>query len=152
MQGEDKKYGAYHLAPVSNSRRFLIRVAAFTLSMLEYIKTIRTLWPNVKGTVLFFALLLILNPTIVAFMKDNPELISPDNAMDMLLDRTGEYYNRCHCASPAWLVSSATFQTPGYSSLEQLRNRRHGSVARGCLHAVLRVPRLQRGMSSQILL
>ncbi|KAF8193894.1 glycolipid 2-alpha-mannosyltransferase-domain-containing protein [Mycena galopus ATCC 62051] len=32
------------------------------------------------------------------FMAANPELISPDNAMGMLTDRTRTYYNRCHYA------------------------------------------------------
>ncbi|KAJ7784885.1 glycosyltransferase family 15 protein [Mycena maculata] len=52
---------------------------AFTVALPEVKKTIRSLWSNVK-----------------AFMKQNPDLLSPDNAVDMLLDRTKEYYNMCH--------------------------------------------------------
>ena len=32
-----------------------------------------------------------------AFTNANPELVSPDNAMDFLSDDGGETYNRCHC-------------------------------------------------------
>ncbi|KAJ7453387.1 glycosyltransferase family 15 protein [Mycena latifolia] len=52
---------------------------AFTLALHEYKKTIRSLWRHVKG-----------------FMDANPELISPDNALGMLVDRTRTYYDRCH--------------------------------------------------------
>ena len=31
------------------------------------------------------------------FIKANPELVSPDNAMSFLSDDGGETYNRCHC-------------------------------------------------------
>ncbi|KAJ7931325.1 glycosyltransferase family 15 protein [Mycena leptocephala] len=60
MEGEDKKY-------------------AFTISLPEFDKTIKGLWPAVK-----------------AFMKANPDLIVPDNGLRMLTDRTGTNYNRCH--------------------------------------------------------
>ncbi|KAJ7111242.1 glycosyltransferase family 15 protein [Mycena epipterygia] len=59
MQGEDKKY-------------------AFIITLPEYRKTIRSLWPTVNE-----------------FMKANPELIVADNAMDMLYDAKGNY-NLCH--------------------------------------------------------
>jgi len=60
MEGEDKKY-------------------AFTVSMPEYERTIKGLWP-----------------AVTEFMEANPDLIAPNNAFDMLIDpRTGTY-NRCH--------------------------------------------------------
>ncbi|TCD71889.1 alpha 1,2-mannosyltransferase 2.4.1 [Steccherinum ochraceum] len=51
----------------------------FTISLPEYRETITTLWAGVKE-----------------FIKENPELVSPDNAMDFLSDDHGETYNRCH--------------------------------------------------------
>ncbi|KAF7291165.1 Glycosyltransferase family 15 protein [Mycena indigotica] len=62
MEGEDKKY-------------------AFTISMPENRKTVRTLWPIVKE-----------------FIANNPSLLADDNSLDMLTATTkgGAYWNMCH--------------------------------------------------------
>ncbi|KAJ7437579.1 glycosyltransferase family 15 protein [Mycena galericulata] len=52
---------------------------AFTISLPEDKKTIRSLWPSVQE-----------------FMEKHPGLVVRDNALPMLLDLTGLYYNRCH--------------------------------------------------------
>ncbi|KAJ7219288.1 glycosyltransferase family 15 protein [Mycena pura] len=54
------------------------KVYGFTVSLLEYPTTIPTLWDTVNE-----------------FMNGNPNLISPDNAMDFLSDDGGETYNKC---------------------------------------------------------
>ncbi|KAJ7498260.1 glycosyltransferase family 15 protein [Mycena galericulata] len=51
----------------------------FTISLPEYETTIPTLWDAVKE-----------------FVKENPDLITPDNALGFLSDDNGETYNRCH--------------------------------------------------------
>ncbi|KAJ3802847.1 glycosyltransferase family 15 protein [Lentinula aff. detonsa] len=55
------------------------KVYGFTVSLYEYEATIPTLWQAVKE-----------------FIHENPDLVSPDNAMAFLSDDGGESYNRCH--------------------------------------------------------
>ncbi|KAE9396066.1 glycosyltransferase family 15 protein [Gymnopus androsaceus JB14] len=55
------------------------KVYGFTVSLYEYEATIPSLWQAVKE-----------------FISDNPDLVSPDNAMAFLSDDGGESYNRCH--------------------------------------------------------
>ncbi|KAK7467143.1 hypothetical protein VKT23_004202 [Stygiomarasmius scandens] len=55
------------------------KVYGFTVSLYEYEATIPTLWDAVKE-----------------FIHENPDLVSPDNAMQFLSDDGGEHYNRCH--------------------------------------------------------
>lgn len=54
----------------------------FVLSLYEYIETIPTLWESTKK-----------------FIKNFPEHIVEDNAMDFLSDDGGETYNKCHFVS-----------------------------------------------------
>lgn len=51
----------------------------FTISLYEYEATIETLWQTVKG-----------------FMKEYPQYIHPNNALDFISDDGGETYNLCH--------------------------------------------------------
>ncbi|KAJ6632054.1 glycolipid 2-alpha-mannosyltransferase-domain-containing protein [Mycena sp. CBHHK59/15] len=51
----------------------------FTISHTECEATIPTLWDAVKE-----------------FVRENPDLIAPDNAMGFLRDDNGETYNKCH--------------------------------------------------------
>ncbi|KAF7290423.1 Glycosyltransferase family 15 protein [Mycena chlorophos] len=62
MEGEDKRY-------------------AFTISIHEYKKTVRTLWPTVRD-----------------FISSNPDLIAEDNALEMLMERNKNSvtWNMCH--------------------------------------------------------
>ncbi|KAH9063423.1 glycosyltransferase family 15 protein [Lactarius vividus] len=55
------------------------KVYGFTISLPEYGETIETLWSTVRE-----------------FMKENPDLIAPDNGMGFLSDDGGLTYNRCH--------------------------------------------------------
>ncbi|KAF7313992.1 Glycosyltransferase family 15 protein [Mycena chlorophos] len=85
MQGEDKKYG-------------------FTISLPDDRTTIRTLRKNVRGTVSVYFSSRMSAPTseperAAEFVNKNPDLVSPDNGVDMLLDthKSGKKeYNRCH--------------------------------------------------------
>ena len=52
----------------------------FTITLLEFEKTIPTLWPTVKE-----------------FIEENPQYVAPDNAMGYLSENGGETYNLCHC-------------------------------------------------------
>ena len=52
---------------------------SFVLSLYEYVETIPTLWDSVKG-----------------FMKQHPEHIHENNAMEFLSDDGGNSYNHCH--------------------------------------------------------
>lgn len=51
----------------------------FTLSLYEYVETIPTLWDSTK-----------------AFMKEHPEHIHKDNALQFISDDAGATYNHCH--------------------------------------------------------
>jgi len=55
------------------------KVYGFTISLFEYEATIPTLWTAVKE-----------------FIKENPSLMPPDNAMSFISDDGGDTYNRCH--------------------------------------------------------
>jgi len=55
------------------------KVYGFTISLYEYETTIPTLWDTVKD-----------------FIKENPDLLAPGNAMQFLSDDGGQTYNRCH--------------------------------------------------------
>lgn len=54
--------------------------AGFTITLLEFEKTIPTLWPTVKE-----------------FIEENPQYVAPDNAMRYLSEDGGDTYNLCHC-------------------------------------------------------
>ncbi|KAK0233500.1 glycosyltransferase family 15 protein [Armillaria fumosa] len=55
------------------------KIYGFTISFLEWEKTIPTLWSTVKE-----------------FMKRYPRYVSESNAMDFLSDNNGKSYNLCH--------------------------------------------------------
>lgn len=55
---------------------------SFVLSLYEYIDTIPTLWESTKK-----------------FIKNYPQHIAADNAMEFLSDDGGETYNKCHFVS-----------------------------------------------------
>jgi alpha 1,2-mannosyltransferase len=52
---------------------------SFTISLIEFVETIPTLWDTTKE-----------------FMQAHPEHIAKDNAMHFVSD-DGESYNMCHC-------------------------------------------------------
>jgi alpha 1,2-mannosyltransferase len=52
---------------------------AFTISLLEWEQTIPTLWQRVKD-----------------FVRDHPQYLSKDNALQFLSDNGGDSYNLCH--------------------------------------------------------
>lgn len=69
----------------------------FTLSLYEYIETIPTLWESTKN-----------------FMKDHPEHIHKDNAMEFLSDDGGDTYNKCHFWSNFEVGNLDFWRSPAY--------------------------------------
>ncbi|KZT01984.1 glycosyltransferase family 15 protein [Laetiporus sulphureus 93-53] len=55
------------------------KVYGFTITLLEFEKTIATLWPTVKE-----------------FMAENPQYVAEENSMGYLSEDGGETYNLCH--------------------------------------------------------
>ncbi|KAJ6617031.1 glycosyltransferase family 15 protein [Mycena sp. CBHHK59/15] len=70
----------------------------FTISLPEYELTIPTLWDAVKE-----------------FIRENPTLISPDNAMGFLSDDAGESYNKCHFWSNFEIADLDLWRSEPYS-------------------------------------
>lgn len=71
---------------------------AFTISIFEYLGTIPTLWD-----------------TTVDFMKENPELIHPNNMMDFISDDDGTSYNLCHFWSNFEIASLDFYRGEAYT-------------------------------------
>ncbi|KAJ7025927.1 glycosyltransferase family 15 protein [Mycena alexandri] len=69
---------------------------AFTISFPEIKSTVKGLWP-----------------AVVEFVQQNPALLSPDNALEMLKDRKG-YYNMCHFWSNFEIASLDLWRSPAY--------------------------------------
>ncbi|KAJ7186417.1 glycosyltransferase family 15 protein [Mycena filopes] len=69
---------------------------AFTMALPDIKATLRGLWPSV-----------------VDFVNQNPNLISPDNALEMLKDRKG-YYNMCHFWSNFEIASLDLWRSEAY--------------------------------------
>lgn len=65
--------------------------------MLEYVQTIPTFWS-----------------TMTDFIKENPQYVAEDNAMDFLSTDGGRSYSLCHCE---WRMSfpGAVIMTPNDS-------------------------------------
>ena len=90
-----------------------------------------------------FAIVSLLSwTTLLDFIKEHPEYVAPDNAMGFLSQNGGETYSTCHCEPSAFSPSFADWNY--VPSLEQLRNRRYGFLARPCIYCILQVPRLHR--------
>ena len=81
------------------------------------------------------------------FVTLHPQYLAQDNALGFLTEDGGDTYNLCHCKS--FLVSSSKFEIRtrrwwAVGSLEQLRDRRYGFLARRSLHCILWLPRFAR--------
>ncbi|KAH9484267.1 Alpha-1,2 mannosyltransferase KTR1 [Psilocybe cubensis] len=85
------------------------KLYGFTISLYEYEATIPTLWSAVKE-----------------FIHENPELISPDNAMSFLSDDGGETYNRCHFWSNFEIASLDLWRSPAYSKFFDFLDKKGG--------------------------
>ncbi|TFK76427.1 glycosyltransferase family 15 protein [Pluteus cervinus] len=82
---------------------------AFTISLYEYEATIPTLWKTVKN-----------------FIKENPTLISPDNAMAFLSDDGGENYNRCHFWSNFEIADMDLWRGEAYTKFFEFLDKEGG--------------------------
>ncbi|KAF9484134.1 glycosyltransferase family 15 protein [Pholiota conissans] len=74
------------------------KLYSFTLALPEYVTTVPTLWDEVK-----------------AFMANNTDLISRDNAMDFLSNDGGLTYNLCHFWSNFEIASLDLWRGEAYS-------------------------------------
>ncbi|KAM3520533.1 hypothetical protein NHJ13051_006793 [Beauveria bassiana] len=79
---------------------------SFTISLLEYVDTIPTLWDSARK-----------------FMENYPEHVAADNSMEFLSDDDGQTYNMCHfwsnfeIGSLEWMRSDAYVEF--FNSLDQ---------------------------------
>ncbi|KAF8964698.1 glycosyltransferase family 15 protein [Flammula alnicola] len=85
------------------------KMYGFTVSLYEYEATIPTLWQTVKE-----------------FIKANPDLISPDNAMQFLSDDGGETYNRCHFWSNFEIGNLDLWRSEAYSKFFDFLDEKGG--------------------------
>lgn len=71
------------------------KVYGFTISLYEFIETIPTLWDETMSESCGpFGHEPVAN--CVEFIKEHPEYVAPDNAMEFVSDNGGESYNLCH--------------------------------------------------------
>lgn len=85
------------------------KVYGFTISLPEYEATIPTLWDAVKE-----------------FMKEYPDHVSPDNAMQFLSDDGGLTYNRCHFWSNFEIGDLDLWRGEGYSKFFEFLDSKGG--------------------------
>jgi hypothetical protein len=98
MQDNDKLYGAEPQCCLHDTA--LTSCSGFTISLPEYERTIPTLWSTVKSMHASMRSRLVRSHVRPAFMKENPDLVVKDNALEFISDDGGESYNRCHCPFP----------------------------------------------------
>lgn len=72
---------------------------AFTISLREYEATIKTLWETTKS-----------------FIREHPEHVAPNNAMDWISQDGGETYNLCHFWSNFEIADLDFWRGEAYSS------------------------------------
>lgn len=104
--------------------------------MYEYEATIPTMWGHVKGVYAHVSLLSRTLKLYSDFVKLHPEYIAKDNALGFMSNNGGDSYNLCHCMS----LFSRVVVFRLYSlvaSLEQLRDRGSGFLARARVHRIL---------------
>ncbi|KAI7869039.1 glycosyltransferase family 15 protein [Spinellus fusiger] len=81
----------------------------WTLSLIEYESTIRTLWNTTK-----------------AFMKEYPQHIPKNNLIDFISDNGGEDYNLCHFWSNFEIADLNFLRSPAYSAYFDYLDRAGG--------------------------
>ncbi|KAH8105096.1 glycosyltransferase family 15 protein [Cristinia sonorae] len=74
------------------------KVYGFTITMYEYFATIPTLWD-----------------TVMKFARENPQYVSPNNAMGYISDNGGQSYNLCHFWSNFEIASMEFWRGEAYS-------------------------------------
>ncbi|KAI0773076.1 glycosyltransferase family 15 protein [Trametes elegans] len=82
---------------------------AFTITMYEFGATIPTLWDTVKG-----------------FVKENPQLVAPNNAMGYLSDNNGDTYNLCHFWSNFEIATMDFWRGEAYTKFFEYLDRTGG--------------------------
>ncbi|CCL98020.1 uncharacterized protein FIBRA_00013 [Fibroporia radiculosa] len=75
------------------------KVYGFTITMYEFEATIPTLWQTVKE-----------------FVRDHPQYIAQDNAMNYLSDNSGDTYNLCHFWSNFEIANMDFWRGEAYSA------------------------------------
>jgi len=86
--------------PCSRATKHIFVTSGFTIALYETRRTIESLWSTVKGTV--FSFLQhgdsgLTHPYRVDFIRQHPQYVAPDNAMNFLSDDGGAEYNLCMC-------------------------------------------------------
>lgn len=71
----------------------------FTISIKEYIGTIKTLWAITKD-----------------FIEEHPEYLAKDNMMDFVSDDSGNSYNLCHFWSNFEIAALDLWRSPAYTA------------------------------------
>jgi len=73
----------------------------FNIAVYEWMETIPSLWPTVKGARApdYYWLLRNADPNTVTveFTKLYPQYLAPNNSMEFISDNDGSEYNGCHC-------------------------------------------------------
>ena len=80
MEEHNKTYSEYWSGEKTPHKTHPPWRPGFTLAMLEYVQTIPTFWD-----------------TMTEFVKENPQYIAKNNAMNFLSDDGGRSYSLCHC-------------------------------------------------------
>ncbi|KAJ7054266.1 glycosyltransferase family 15 protein [Mycena amicta] len=108
MEGENKKYGMISRSCWTTTPQSL---TGFTISLPDDRVTIRTLRMNVRE-----------------FVNQNPDLVSPDNAMDMLFNMNNgrREYNRCHFWSNFEIADFTLWRSEPYMKFFEFLDSRGG--------------------------
>ncbi|KAG2014990.1 alpha-1,2 mannosyltransferase KTR1 [Coprinopsis cinerea AmutBmut pab1-1] len=85
------------------------KVYGFTISLLEWVETVPTLWDATKE-----------------FMKENPQYVHPDNAMEFISDNGGEDYNMCHFWSNFEIADMDFWRGEAYSAYFEWLEKKGG--------------------------
>ncbi|KAH9018225.1 glycosyltransferase family 15 protein [Lactarius deliciosus] len=75
------------------------KVYGFTITLYEFPRTIESLWS-----------------TVIDFITEHPEFVSPNSAMDFISDDEGESYNLCHFWSNFEIADMDFWRGPAYTA------------------------------------
>ena len=101
MHNNKKVYGEFIPPSRWCSPADTVVIEGFNLAVYEFMETIPSLWPTVKGYSTPDRSPSLQNPDptlmIAEFIKQYPQYLAPDNSMEFLSDDGGAKYNGCHC-------------------------------------------------------
>ena len=89
----------------------VVVLEGFNIAVYEWMQTIPSLWPTVKGASRSQMSSVTRNPnpnTVIAeFVKLYPQYLAPNNSMEFLSNDGGLQYNGCHCVLLHLFVGAA---------------------------------------------